>query len=773
VRRCAISSSSVGLAIDEDRDRDPDRNHTTEQAGIFVFEGPFQGSLFATDYYAISHGGSAVTCEAEQITITPRGVDDLPVPASGERIRISANSSDSGWSTSDISWVLDSATGIVLGTGPGYIDFQFANGATQAQFSLSNRSVATIDIDIVDIDNPNVTDRDGEAEDPPLSFADTGFRFYSVSGGTAPIPSPITAGDTNGPLFIRAVETDPETQACSARVSGTQTVSMAYECVNPSSCFRDGDAIVTGVQISANDANNIVDYTELPLTFDSNGEAPFTLQYLDAGQIRLHALLNLPATADEAAFELRGSSAVTTSKPADLFITAIETPSGTANPGTTNTGLGFVAAGASFTVSLEARGSTGLNTPNFSLATSGDLIELTVESLVMPSTGDMPALNNATRFDDQGQGRYQNDSVNWNNVGAIQIRARIEDGDYLGGGDIVGSTSEIVGRFYPQSFSILSSSVENGCAVGNFSYMSDQVASYSPITIQHEIHALTSLGDIATNYSENYPVAEFVYVAEDNNDGAALNSRLAVEAATWEAGEFTLNTTENTAFRRSLSGASETLDGPFASLVIGIEIDASTQLDPSDFTSSARNLNVTTSGDCSISDDCTGVALGSAINVVFGRLFGQNAHGPETASLPITLETQWWNGARFETNNADSCTQIGVADISFDGSSLLSNPSRSVSVGGGTTTGNFDSFTPADSFAMNSGTAGLIFTAPGTGNIGRFDVDIVLSNYPWLRFDWNQNGDHSDDGDLPSIEVSFGSYRGHDRVIYWREVLSN
>ena len=41
IRQCAISVTSVGVAIDEDLDRDNERNHTTEDVGILVFGEPF------------------------------------------------------------------------------------------------------------------------------------------------------------------------------------------------------------------------------------------------------------------------------------------------------------------------------------------------------------------------------------------------------------------------------------------------------------------------------------------------------------------------------------------------------------------------------------------------------------------------------------------------------------------------------------------------------------------------------------------------------------
>jgi len=45
LRRCSISTSAIGLSIDEDQDRDSERNHTYENAGIAVFSSAFDADL--------------------------------------------------------------------------------------------------------------------------------------------------------------------------------------------------------------------------------------------------------------------------------------------------------------------------------------------------------------------------------------------------------------------------------------------------------------------------------------------------------------------------------------------------------------------------------------------------------------------------------------------------------------------------------------------------------------------------------------------------------
>jgi len=65
---------------------------------------------------------------------------------------------------------------------------------------------------------------------------------------------------------------------------------------------------------------------------------------------------------------------------------------------------------------------------------------------------------------------------------------------------------------------------------------------------------------------------------------------------------------------------------------------------------------------------------------------------------------------------------------------------------------------------QSSATA-LELSAPGDGNTGQLDLRFNVDS--WLRYDWNGGGDVS-----PQGQVTFGRYRGHDRVIYWKEQFS-
>lgn len=786
VRRCDLQTTSVGLTIDEDRANDSERNHTSEAASVFVFSETFEATFGGLTHFSISHSGSGVSCEAENITITPHDLLHIPV-ATTVNIRVSATSVTPGWLPSDATWSLISGTpaNFSIGPGAGEATYQFVSSESNIVVALANTSAADIDIDILETVSGAITDVDGGgAEDFPLSFSNQGFRFYADLDGDGnaddadsngipdPIPSPLTSGSASPQMVLRAVETNTNTGACQGRVTGSQSVSMAYECVNPTSCINNRDMTINGTAIEENNLSNVVDFDSVNLSFDGDGEAPFSLNYRDVGNIRLHANLSVPASGADPAVTLEGNSAVSTVVPASLAITTIESSSAIANPGTTTTGTGFVAAGEVFRVVVQVRNALGGLTPNFGNEIASEGLLLTSASLVMPVGGSNPPLVNANSFVSTGAaGEFENLTVNWLEVGTININASILDGDYLGAGNVTSPNSGNVGRFYPLQLRMISSVADNACSAGNFTYMSDQVFAYSPLDINYQIDAEYQSNQIVTNYDSalGYPVDSFSLVAENNNDGVNQASRGLIPSGTWVQGELVVAGVDNGGFSRLFS-TTEQVDGPFSSLQFGIQRNPAS-VDSSNFIASQLSMNADTAGDCVAANNCNAVPLGSALNILFSRLYMRDAHGPESAPLAVPFEIQYWDGSQFVLSSNDSCSLLARSDINFSGSAISGDP-ISVVVGGGSTNASFAQ-DPTGNPEINivNGSAGLNFSAPGIGNIGSFVIDTDMANYPWLRFDWNQNNDTADDTLQPSATINFGSYRGHDRVIYWREAL--
>ncbi len=771
VRRCNLESTRIGLTIDEDQARDTERAHTTEEASVFVFSRAFEADFNTIDHYAIFHSGAGVTCEAETITIAAHDASEIGVEAGGRTITVTATSSTPGWLATDVTWTQASGTGTFSTPAAGQAQYTFDTGESSVQLQLANTSEADIDIDVTD---GLITDQDGVAEDPLLSFAATGLRFYNTDG-ISPIQNPLTSGIVSNQLIVRGIVANSSTGACDSRVSGqTLAVNMGYECVNPIFCHDNADMEINGTAIEENDAGSIVDFTPVNLTFDAiSGEATFTMEYFDVGIVTLHANVFVAADGTNPAVTLSGSSDSTVVRPADIVVTRVETPGAVLNTGTDS----FVPSNTPFTVVVQALNDEGGTTPNFGAEIAQEGIVLSVQTLELPSAGDLPALTSASTFTKNvTPGEFQNTLVRWPEAGSIRINAQIGDGDYLGTGNVVGTNSDIIGRFYPDHLRITTQSLINGCASGGFTYMSGQVFNYTPADINFTVEAVTAGLTRLQNYDDTYPTATLVYDAENANDGNNIITRRAnasptAPGGTWVDGEYIISGTDNFGIVRALSGTDEIPDGPYSSLEISLRTDGS-QVDPTDFQSAALTSNAITSDDCIALGTCTSISLGN-LDARFGRLLTGDAHGPETAALSVPFEIQQWDPILgFTRNVADNCTIIPMNLIFFDGGALTTDANRTVTVGGGTSTGTFFSFAPGISLAFTSGDAGLNFGAPGTGNDGSFNIDVDLSNDAWLRSDWNNNGDTSDDLIVPPAEISFGRYRGHDRIIYWQEVLN-
>jgi MSHA biogenesis protein MshQ len=67
---------------------------------------------------------------------------------------------------------------------------------------------------------------------------------------------------------------------------------------------------------------------------------------------------------------------------------------------------------------------------------------------------------------------------------------------------------------------------------------------------------------------------------------------------------------------------------------------------------------------------------------------------------------------------------------------------------------------------FHNGRAGIQYGAPGAQVT--YPILIDLSGLPHLQYDWNQDTNYTDPF-LPRVEIRFSNYRGHDRIIYWRE----
>jgi MSHA biogenesis protein MshQ len=613
------------------------------------------------------------------------------------------------------------------------------------------------------------------------TFNTAGFIFPNSATGTSNNISNQIAGVTSptNTAYVRALQTNATTGACMARFTSPQTVKMAYKCVNPATCSLTTPAqtlTLNGTVISAN-ANSVNPsvYSDVNLSFDANGSASIPINYSDVGQIKLLAQVIKTQTPTDPAITLVGESNLFVVKPHSVVVSSVSTVAGANNPGASSeagAANNFVSAGTPFKVSVQALNELKKVTPNFGKETSSQsqFITLVTNSLVYPS----PALGTATEltytpntFSAASAGTYANPTVVWPQVGSMTIMPGLSD--YLGAGSVTGEASSTIGRFYPDHYRVVSASsiVTNGC--GSFSYMGQPNLQIKPYITAHSAGAsgviVSNYDNQTLGYGSPSILAAPVYAAQNNTNGTNHGSRLKIDAGKWVKGVYS-DTLKGT-FTRQATGEPEP---PYDSLRIGISAMADLSPTPFDLVNpTPATLKDMLEGNAIAFKDPSD-ATKNLLNLRYGRLRLDDASGPETVALPVNFITEYWTGSYFSLNTNDSCTQVPRAAITYlPKGNLMTLANFSVDLTGGTTQGTYTTIAPTY-IGFNAGSAGHMFTAPTNGAQGKFVVNVDLTSLPWLGFDWNQNGNYLD-ADLLKANYEFGSYRGNDRVIYWREKL--
>jgi MSHA biogenesis protein MshQ len=670
----------------------------------------------AVGSFVITHDNRGLYCLDESISVSARDSDGALMTTFSDAITLDTQTGTGSWS-------LVSGSGSVVDavSNDGLAVYTFAEGDNgTASFALTYAEGAlTINVDAY---NDDARDDDTEGD---LIFSATGFSVTHTplsNPPVTPINDPISSPKNSAEAFtlaLAAYGVDPNSGQCGIieTYAGNKNITLVTDYSNPT----------TGT-LSAS-GSGLVTFTA--------GQAVLATQYNDVGEISI--------TVSDTSASMTGQSNPFVVKPTDFSISVTD------NPTTTTSGSGFMAAGEAFTTTVQALNTQGDPTPNYGNEQVPEGVTVSIDSLVFPSGGSLGVLNNASSFTKIADNSFRNTAMSWSEVGSIRLSAAVADANYLGSGDVNSSASETVGRFYPYDFFVSGHSVSNSCS--NFTYLSQP-----ELSMIYTIAAITRDGDTVTNYDAGlgYPVGTAEHVVEDNNNGNNLGARASITAAVWSAGEYSV--LDSTAmFSRDNSR-----EAPLSDVAFGVRID-----DIDDVPMNAANMNASTSDDCELSALCRAVNIGTA-SFYYGRLTLADAYGPETAELPAQLRTEYWDGTQFLTNVYDSCSAVSRSAISFNSVPILTSGDVLVNLMGGTTTAQFDALTTSD-VGFTSGDAGLSFSAPGASIATKsFTVSVDVSALEWLRSDWNQNGDDNDDTALPTATMSFKTYRGHDRVLYWR-----
>ena len=700
-------------------------------------------------HYAVSYDGGSTTndangpnCVATPVTITAHNAGHSAVTTSNT-VTLTTSSGNGAWVSN-----ADNAS-ISIGFG----------GANAITTYLRHPTAGATTINVTDGSN-------SESEDPTYTFnaASMSLEFFldananGAPDGSGDDLTTLTAGTTFNQVLVGVVDGGSVCTQDSTIASQTIATNLAYECVNPSTCQRDKDLTVTPTGGSAtgiedNNSGASLAYQAVNLVFNGSGYAPIPLVYKDVGRIRLYGALTVPASGNNPALTVTGSSNEFISKPADLVVSVAS------NPATTASGSGFITASTNFNVGVQAKNALGGTTPNFGQESSAETAKVALVALTYPTGGSNAGTLTSGSYSLSGSTDGAGTVVaSFNEVGTITLRAEIGDGDYLGVGNVTGTTSGNIGRFYPNQFVLSSDGVIDACTPGtDFTYMD------APnLAIAYTITAKNAAGATVTHYdtSDGYAVASIAAVAEaTTNNGTNLSSRLTHATTSWNAGIYTINDTTAKFARDS---------NPEAELDLDIGLTLTDSLDSRNF--SSLDMNAGTSGNCASDSSCNSLDLTGNPKLRWGRLALNSASGSETQALGVPLLTQYYNGSSFITNTDDGCTTIARSKIEFNDGAINTAANLTIDIGSGSnnSTGSSSNvnLSSAD-LVVVAGDGNLSFSAPSDGDRGSFTVDIDLTNLPWLKYDWDLDGSHDDSP--PGVTGTFGIYGGHSKILFRRE----
>lgn len=588
-----------------------------------------------------------------------------------------------------------------------------------------------------------------------LPFADSGLL----------VNAPNHVAETAQNMAISAVRKSNNALNCvPAFANVSRAVNLKCTYTNPTT----GTLPVRVAGVALNAANNAVAACDTTgqspaLAFDASGVATTMLQYADVGQMTLNATYTGSVGTGDGGLVMTGSGSFI-AKPDHFDLTAIQQTAAPslANPAAADAaGAKFIKAGEAFSVRVSAKNFANAATPNFGKEASPESVKLTSVLVAGLGLANNPVIGGT--FGMFTNGEATGTAFTWNEVGIIRLTPGVGDGDYLGMGDVLGTQTGNVGRFYAAKFALSGGVIANrtglaGCAApagcGAFTYIGEPMSAVFSLIAKAEDGTTTLL-----NYN---------WSATTANQFAKLDPLAAVASGT--AGPLGVGAVDSAATRTPFlpCGATpahpclvpaQATSGTFASGVASVIVPLTVYRDNAAAAGPYAALDIGIAP-----QDSDGAAIAAydldTVNVVagannhakvgrtemrYGRMKLSNAHGSELLPLPISVTAQYWNGATYVTNALDSHSSFAASDVIF------SNPQKNLAIG------ETSVVTPPAAVVFSGGVAGYQLARPGGGD-GKYDGSLDMTVNIIAAY-------------LPSntARATFGVYKGNNEFIYLRE----
>ena len=713
------------------------------------------------DHYAIEHGsGVGVTCTPNTLTIKACADTSCSSLYTG-----GASGTLSATGTPTVNWVGGAGFSIPSGAGSVTKDVQITTPGTVV-FGTQGGSLSPV---------PG-------GSSPTCNFGTPACTFTSLDSGLL-FDVPDHSAETVQTITVSAVKKADNSLACVPAFANRSNVPINFQCSYSNPIFgsypvRMGvgntNTPLAATALSACSAGG----ANLNLDFDANGVAQnVQVVYADAGLMSLAASYT-GSGASETDLVMTGLDTFV-SKPASFALTI------PGNPAATGAGGGaFKKAGEGFEVTVEALNASGDTTPNYGKETTAESVMLT-RSLVAPLDCDGDATNDPDCHNPALNGSFGDfatdcsgnaaaagsacGTFSWAEVGILTLTPGVADGDYLGAGDVTVTAADYVGRFVADHFDVSLSTADFAESSGTFTYMDQPFFYNSAPTLT--ITAKGVGGETLSNYEGDFwklggsitsaGGSNFQYSSAAPANGSALSApgaAIGFGDITDVGGSLTLNgihTAEAFTYQRP------------ATAIVPFDTDVTLAVTVTDSDGATGSASRALIGFADDGDAASGNPLNTTADSTlrFGRLVLENTFGPETQDLSVPLRVQYTDeNGNFITNTDDlssSYNSVNATLSSFTGALNAGNTVLNATAGDVTVIGGL----PNDLDPLQ-------LLAPGADNTGTVDVTLDLSAQPWLRYDWTNSPAAGPNDDDPTATVTFGSYRGNDRIIFWQEIFN-
>jgi uncharacterized repeat protein (TIGR01451 family) len=661
------------------------------------------------DHIRILHNGSGLTCQPETLT----------VKACGDAACTDASLYKTG-----------SVTTTLNGVNPA---ISFSGGSTTASLAVTTAGAFALGATNTSPTPGNgvpVRCFNGATETCTLNFADAGFILASVSGGSEATVLTQVAGVVSTTYVLRAVKADKTTGACTAGVTGNQTVNFGYECNDPTSCAAGNLLKVNGTAVQSNNNNPLFgySYSGINLTFDANGNAttPISISYEDVGQITLRVQKTVNGKdmlGNSNAFIVRphhfAVDACNSATAGDCAAGSVDATSGSALLAVAGTDAATQATSA-FKATVRALSANNNDTPSFATAGSANggtshtsqqvTLAATCSGTCTGVTGGLLGTVAITR-NSFSNGVATVSDLTWSEVGIIDLTA--SNAAFMTGTSGTQAT-KVVGRFVPAWFETVATGqmvCPTGlvCPTGGMVY-SGQVFASAKVT------AMNAVGAQTNNYTGAFAHAvtlSAVNAVAGNTAvvGGAPGGSLAIAATDFSSGSVTL------------SGAFATNSGaPLFTFTVNPTAPTDVYL-----------RAVETSGTDGVASGPAGKTTQGGLKVVSGRIKLSHAYGSELLPLTLNASAQYYGATGWTNSLTDNATVIGLAT------------SYPVGTAGGST-----SPTPQNG-TVSSGKLSIKLSKPGVKGV----ATITSTAHAYMG--------------LLAGQVTFGVYKGANEFIYLRE----